>query len=95
MLFQRAVLALKNVSWGLEPAGTKLICVPVAGAVTSSMLVFHLVLAACVTDRAVTDPSAEMMLLHLHSLESSSLPMQCSLLLERNLWIYAYKTKSF
>lgn len=50
---------------------------------------------AYVTDRAVTDPSAEMLLLHLHSLESSSLPTQCSLLLGRNLWIFGYKIKSF
>lgn len=49
----------------------------------------------CVTDRAATDPTAEMLLLHLHSLESSSLPTECSFLLGRNLWIFPFKTKSF
>lgn len=47
MVFQRPILALKNVSWGLEPAGTKLICVPVAGAVTSCVLAFVLFCCLC------------------------------------------------
>lgn len=49
MLFLRPILVLKNVSWGLEPAGIKLTCVLGAGAASWSFILS--LFAACVTDR--------------------------------------------